>query len=99
MQKKRDINWFEINYHLFDLVSICTSSINTIIIFFWVNYKLSNADQKSHSKLFTTSSIFLVVYYFLFIIFAFIETLYFEEKKKFYLVNNLNYNDGVHSLP
>jgi hypothetical protein len=44
-----------------------TGGLNTIIIFFWVNNKLSETSVYKHSNLFRISFIYMIIYYGLYI--------------------------------
>jgi hypothetical protein len=60
------------NDEFFDSFNIFLGSLNTIIIFFWVNHKLSGSSVSKHSNMFKFSFVYLIIYYILFIFLKFV---------------------------
>jgi hypothetical protein len=57
--------------NFYDAVNIFTGSLNTIIVFFWVNNKLTDSSVRKHSRMFSSAFGYIIIYYILFIFLKF----------------------------
>lgn len=56
---------------IYDAINLFTSSFNTMILFFWVNLKLSDSSLNKHSNMLTGAQVYILIYYVIFISISF----------------------------
>jgi hypothetical protein len=76
---------FKFGDEFYDAFNIFTSSVNTFIIFYWVNNKLSQKAIGAHSNMIRISFILILIYYTVFIFILFFPRTIIDFKTKFLL--------------
>ncbi len=67
-ERNYGIKLFIFNFEeILNSFNICNSAINSIIVFVWVNKKLTNTSISKHSKIVKFSFLFLILHYLLYI--------------------------------
>jgi hypothetical protein len=97
--ESQEINWF--NYdadEIYDAFNIFTSSLNTFIIFYFVNNKFSHTSIGAHSSMVRIAFVVMIVYYIVFILIFYFPRSMIDFNTKFLLYpfyeNDSRYVEG-----